>query len=122
MKGLYMDIETLLKKINSKDIELTKSRFVDDYDFYAESVKELLNDSNWESLGTYLDQNKVKESFDTAHLLKGVAGNCGLTELYNLLVQIVEPLRNGSMDFEELKETYHHILVRKEEIQEILIS
>ena len=37
-------------------------------------------------------------------MLKGIISNCDITPLYELIIQIVEPLRSGQADFEKLEE------------------
>lgn len=126
-----MDFKDLLENLNCKDIELTLKRFVGDYDFYIESVKEFINDVRWMSLDKSIKAKLVKETFDAAHLLKGVAGNCGLTTIYNLLIQIVEPLRDeaesendkvikNSVDFEKLFLVYEKVLEERIRINDII--
>lgn len=52
------------------------------------------DDSNFEILKKSIKNKNYEEAFSSAHTLKGVLSNFGLTPLYNKVVEIVEPLRN----------------------------
>lgn len=71
-------------------------RFLDDEAFMLECIVQVSEDPAFETLGDFLAKNKVKQAFDSAHTLKGILANTGLTPLYETIVQIVEPLRTGS--------------------------
>ena len=50
----------------------------------------------WQEQGaTYLHLVDLDGAFQAAHTLKGVSGNLGLTPLYEVVCDIVEPLRHG---------------------------
>ncbi|MDY6296345.1 MAG: Hpt domain-containing protein, partial [Schwartzia succinivorans] len=48
-------------------------------------------------------------AFRHAHTLKGLTANMGLTPLYDLVVKIVEPLREGNCK-PELKKIYDELM------------
>lgn len=93
------------------DIDGTMDRFLGDEVLYAECFHLFLQDPGFETLGQALAQKDSSAAFDAAHSLKGVAGNLGLTPLYNAICAIVEPLRQGQSD--GLEDAYHTILTEK---------
>ncbi|MDD6037492.1 MAG: Hpt domain-containing protein [bacterium] len=80
------------------DMRGIQDRFLGDEAFYAECFEQFMSDEGFRLLGEQLCAHKVREAFDTAHTLKGLASNMGLTDLFNHLVVIVEPLRKGCDD------------------------
>lgn len=54
-----MEIEDFLQRLECENIEITKSRFLDDSKFYMESITTLLQDSNWNLLGELLESKKA---------------------------------------------------------------
>lgn len=53
-------------------------------------------DEGFASLGKCLADGDLRNAFDVAQTLKGVAGNLGLTPMFNTISDIVEPLRAGT--------------------------
>lgn len=78
------------------DMKATLSRFLDDTEFYAECLKEMLSDEGFARLGKELEAENVKEAFATAHMLKGIIANMGIHSMSGIIVKLVEPLRGGS--------------------------
>lgn len=76
-----------------EELDSTKERFLCDWDFYYGIVLEALNDKGFDEMRKQLVEKNYKSAFDTAHMLKGIISNCGITPLYNLILLIVEPLR-----------------------------
>ena len=52
-----------------------------------------LKDPSFDQLCCAMDAGDRPSAFRAAHTLKGVAGNMGLTPLYNAVCELVEPLR-----------------------------
>lgn len=67
-----------------------------------------------------MEENNVSHAFDYAHALKGVTSNVGLTPLYNCIVEIVEPLRNGKTD--NLDDKLCELFKKREEIRALFKS
>jgi hypothetical protein len=63
--------------------------------FYFKMITASVNDGNFDRLGKALEAKDLKEAFEAAHALKGVAGNLALDPLYDAICEIVEPLRAG---------------------------
>ena len=72
--------------------------FVLPFCFLRTLLYSIAQDPAFDTLGAQLEQNNIAAAFDTAHLLKGIIANTGLTPLHREIVQIVEPLRGGSSD------------------------
>lgn len=51
------------------------------------------NDPTMQNLRNAVSAADIEKSFRAAHTLKGVAGNLGLTQLYNVAVELTEQLR-----------------------------
>lgn len=112
-----MDMDACMQRIGCEHREATKARFLNDSDFYLEIVTEMLQDPGFEQLAAQLKQRQTAAAFETAHMLKGVIGNCGVTPLYDGIVQIVEPLRTGDPDFEKLEERCRQMLCIRDELK-----
>lgn len=80
------------------DIDGAMHRLLDDEELLLECIGQVLCDPAYEQLGKALEQGDAAAAFDAAHLLKGIAGNTGLTPLYQAVVRLVEPLRAGSTE------------------------
>ena len=81
---------------------------------------ELISFSNTALASQYIkEQNDITKAFEAAHSLKGTLGNMGLTPMYEIIIQIVEPLRDGNIDgiaekHQLLMEKYNELLAIKE--------
>ena len=62
--------------------------------FYLMLVNKFIATIDLSKLENALKSNDLDTAFKEAHSLKGVAGNLSLTPLFNVLVEMVEPLRN----------------------------
>lgn len=100
------------------DVKGAMARCLDDENFYCKLVKTVMRDPAFEELGTILEEGNAVKAFDVAHSLKGSLANVGLTPLYDLIVQIVEPLRGGSI--QGLAIPYLKLTKKKEEFDAIL--
>lgn len=80
------------------DMDGAMDRFLNDVELFDKCLDSVLADEAFENLGKALNEGQVRPAFEYAHTLKGVIGNMGLTPLYEIIVQIVEPLRVGSSD------------------------
>ncbi|MBC8531733.1 Hpt domain-containing protein [Gehongia tenuis] len=75
------------------DYSVTMERFMGNEGMYFKFLNMLLEDQSLKNLGAALAASDYQGAFEAAHTLKGVAGNMGLTPLYNVVCEIVEPLR-----------------------------
>ena len=75
-------------------------RCVNHESFYLMLVNKLINSTDLSKLGSALESNDLETAFKEAHSLKGTYGNLAITPIYNILIEMVEPLRNKvEMDY-----------------------
>lgn len=100
------------------NIEEIKERFVDDEEFYEMCLEKLITDENFEKLGVTLKEKDTEAAFVCAHTLKGVISNMGIKDMYETIVEIVEPLRQRQID--GLYPKYETLLAQLEEVKALL--
>lgn len=100
------------------DVDGARERFLDDMDLYAACLAAVCEDPAIEKLGEALAAQDAGEAFEQAHTLKGVLLNLGADPLLAILIQIVEPLRKGSL--ENLTPRYEEFLAEREKLRLIL--
>ncbi len=100
------------------DMNTTLERFLGDEDFYEKCLIEMLDDSSFEQLGVALEKKDVKTAFESAHTLKGLAANMGLDSMLDIVVELVEPLRNGMIDGLDI--TYKKLMAEKKAYDDIV--
>ena len=108
------ELNKVLSLFECKSPTQTAARFCDDSEFYLEVVSQMLSDPGFDELGKQLTARNTAAAFEAAHGLKGIIGNCDITPMYKLIVQIVEPLRNGNADFGVLESAYSQLLCARE--------
>ena len=91
------DIKEVFQKYGA-DYETTMSRFMCNEQLYLTILAMLPRDENLHKLDRALQSHDFPTAFDAAHTLKGMAGNLGLTPLYQTICAIAEPLRNGGQE------------------------
>lgn len=116
MLNLGGTMNNLCTKLNQWgcDIPGAMRRFLDDEDLYTSCLATMLADDSFEKLGMAIQENDVTKAFDAAHSLKGTLGNMGLTPMYEIIIQIVEPLRDGKLD--GIAEKYEVLMAKKAEL------
>lgn len=77
------------------DYAATMERFMGNETLYLRFLDMLFEDESLQKLGDALEAGNLADAFAAAHTLKGVAGNMGLTPLYQAVCILVEPLRAG---------------------------
>ena len=119
MLNLGGTMNNLCTKLNQWgcDIPGAMRRFLDDEDLYTSCLDTMLVDESFDSLGIGIKEKDVSKAFDAAHSLKGTLGNMGLTPMYEIIIQIVEPLRDGKL--EGIAEKYEILMTKKAELVEI---
>ena len=99
------------------DYETTMARFTGNEQMYLKILSMLPRDKNLHRLDQALQAGDYPAAFDAAHTLKGMAGNLGLTPLYQAVCAIVEPLRAGEkLDYSPL-----YLSVQKEYEQAVAL-
>lgn len=93
------------------DMKSTLLRFLGDEEFYAECLKDMLADEGFARLGKELEAEETEAAFATAHMLKGIISNMGIQSMFDIIVQIVEPLRGGNVS--GLMPVYDELMTEK---------
>lgn len=75
------------------DVDGAMHRVLDDAEFYFQCIEEFIEDANFKILENALEERNLLTAFDSAHTIKGVSGNLGLTPVFEAAVELVEPLR-----------------------------
>lgn len=96
------------------DLDSTLDRFMNNEDLYEKFLVKFLEDKNFAELKKNLELKNYEEAFVNAHTLKGVSANLGLDSVYNVLIPMVEELRNNSYtennyEFKLLEENYNEL-------------
>lgn len=96
------------------DIDGAMDRFMGDKELYFTCLHTVVKDKAFAGLGESLKEERISDAFDFAHTLKGVLANMGLTPMFDIVVKIVEPLREGNSDkllpfYEELISSNEHL-------------
>ncbi len=117
-----MSTEELLQKMEEMgcDIKGALARFLDDKDLYTTCLVKVIEDPAFDKLGTALTNEDAEEGFTQAHTLKGVIANMGITPIYNIVVEIVEPLRAGNAT--GLMEAYERLMAEKEIFAKLIME
>ena len=114
-----MESEILIKlESMGCDMKGAMGRFVDDEELYLSFLGQVIDDPAFVSLGEGIEEKDVRKAFESAHSLKGTIGNMGLTPLYNRIVEIVEPLRAGSL--EGIPEKYSTLIAERDDLKKKL--
>ncbi|NCD04743.1 MAG: Hpt domain-containing protein [Spirochaetia bacterium] len=80
------------------DINGALDRFLNDKDLYYECLSMFVEDQNFAALKLHINDANQKKPFSYVHTLKGVAGNLGISPLFESLSELCEALRNNEYD------------------------
>lgn len=104
------------------ELNTTLERFMNNEDLYDKFLVKFLDDKNFYELKKNIESKNYEDAFANAHTLKGVAANLGLGSLYDILVDMVEELRDNSYDaknnkFKQLEDNYNELcdIIRENE-------
>ncbi|MCH4153298.1 MAG: Hpt domain-containing protein [Saccharofermentans sp.] len=100
------------------DIDSAMPRFGGDESFYCRLIYEVDEEKGFTELGSQLKNGYIKESFETAHMLKGVLANMEITPMYETTCRIVELLRAGTLEGTE--QLYNKLISDKTVLDQIL--
>lgn len=103
----------LLEDLKNLDVDIdnTMMRFMNNETLFKKFLLKFPNDNNISELKELINTKQYDVASSTAHTLKGVTGNLGLTPLYVRFTAMVEDLRNkeyGNLDtqYKEIAEYY----------------
>ncbi len=77
------------------DAQAGLNRCMNNEGFYLRLVNSALEDASFDRLAAAVEADDRKAAFEAAHAIKGVAGNLGLTPLYQAASEMTELLRAG---------------------------
>ena len=99
------------------DVNGALARFLGDEELYVSCLSDFLEDPCFAELGHALRAGDYARAFDCAHTLKGVAGNMGLSPLYQAVSVLVESLR--SKEYADLPAQYHEVTLQHDELKQM---
>lgn len=110
----------LMRRLKSygADTEGIAERFMGDSEFYESCLKKFIADKNFAMLGQAIANNEYHAAFVSAHALKGLSANMGLTPLFDAIYIIVEALRTENTD--ELESQYADIMTQYDIVKGML--
>lgn len=103
------------------DAESARERFMGNYGLFTKFLFQFSEGRLFEELERLLDAGNVKEAFETAHNMKGVAANLSLRLIEQPIYSVVETLRKGQFpdmsDRSSLAEAYRTTIDGIERLQ-----
>ena len=100
------------------DLRVIDQCFGGNDEIYFKFLRRFFEDKDYINFNELMLQEKYSEAFNSAHALKGVAGNLGMIRVYEFLVVNVEKIRNAN--YEELDVLYIKFKNECDRLQEIL--
>ena len=93
------------------DYDAAVARFPGNSRLYIRFLHKFLQDENMQLFSLAMKEERYEDALLAAHTLKGVTGNLGLTQLFDLCSQIVLQMRAGNMTqaqelLSQIKESY----------------
>lgn len=85
-------------KSSGVDVDKALERMKGNKEAYRSFLNEFFEDPDFGALDESLKSKNVREAFEYAHGLKGMAANLGLDTIYTEISMLVEILRQGSLD------------------------
>lgn len=114
---LKEDFWDVLKRQNV-DVDKALERMKGNKEAYKAFLTEFFEDPDFEMLQESIEVGNVREAFDCAHGLKGMAANLGLDCVHAPLSVLVEILRKGVLD--GAAEAYEEVAAVSSRIKELL--
>lgn len=102
------------------DIDAALERVVGDEELYETCLHLFLADPGFSGLEAALKKGDRSAAFEAAHSLKGVAGNLGLTDIYDAAHTLVEFLRSDTPDGADLDGPLHDLLSARAAVEKLL--
>lgn len=102
------------------DVEGTMERLMDDEELFEMCMMQFSQDEGFAGLKGAIESKDYKAAFEYAHALKGVAGNLGLTPLFNAISEMVEALRID--DYSHVEDQYAQIVKEQERVNQLIVG
>lgn len=90
------EIQQEFCSISGTDWADTLNRFMNNENLYEKFLFKFLEDSSFDNLKKKMEEGDLSTSFAYAHTFKGLAGNLGLTNLFQTATLLTEDLRSNS--------------------------
>ncbi len=117
-KDSTVEEESIWGSLKEQGVSVDKAleRMKGNKEAYKSFLQEFFEDPDFEALQESIEEQNVKDAFDYAHGLKGMAGNLGLDHVHGKISILVEILRQGSLEgameaYEEVMEICKEITV-----------
>lgn len=97
---------------NGADVESTIRRFMGNEAMYQKFLGRFPTDPNYENLGQQIREQDYEEAFKSAHTLKGVSANLGLTPIFTVVSELVEEIRgkkNEEVNADRVDELWQNV-------------
>ena len=116
-----MNMNTKLEALKTWgcNTESALERLLEDEELYLEFLYEFTKEPSFDMLAVALDENRSKDAFEYAHMLKGVAANLSIDPLYESLFSLTEALR-GQPDCTAGKAEYESVAAAFAEFKDIM--
>ncbi|MEG0020674.1 MAG: Hpt domain-containing protein [Oscillospiraceae bacterium] len=109
----------IIEKLRAQRVDIAgiMERFLGDEELYEQCFTVFLEDEAFEKLNKAVKEEKYDEAFECAHMLKGVSGNLGLTELFETLSKVVSCYREKN--FKEMAPLTQQVNTYKEKLEKL---
>ncbi|MEG1537193.1 MAG: Hpt domain-containing protein [Clostridiales bacterium] len=113
-------MDVMLQKLQEygADVDGAMGRFLNDVPLYKTCFTIFLEDEAFLKLAQALEERDYQNAFTYAHTIKGVAGNMGLTPLYQVICHIVEALRKN--DYSCLSDYQAEMMEQLDKLEKVL--
>lgn len=102
------------------DVDGTMDRLLNDEELFESCLRSFSKDEGFAGLKCAIEEKDYKAAFEHAHALKGVAGNLGLTPLFQAISELVEALRQD--DYSNVDAQYAKIAAEQDKMNALLDS
>jgi HPt (histidine-containing phosphotransfer) domain-containing protein len=96
------------------DTDGTLKRFAGNADLYEKFLVKFMDDDTFNGIKPAFDSDDKEAALNTSHTLKGVAGNLGMTRLYEACSNTVALIRAD--EFEKARDSYDELKNAYEEV------
>ncbi len=117
VQELKEDFWDMLKR-RGVDVEKALERMKGNKEAYKAFLAEFFEDPDFVMLQESIEEGNVREAFDCAHGLKGMAANLGLDAVHAALSVLVEILRKGML--EGAAEAFEEVMEASRQVKELL--
>jgi HPt (histidine-containing phosphotransfer) domain-containing protein len=126
--GMEFTMSELINALNETGIDTgaALSRMLNKEEMYKKFLTKFKADTNIQKLvaimenGGYSDLNNRPEIFNITHTIKGVAGNLGLTDIYESSGALCEMTRSDESDRSRFDENYEKLLESYDKLKKVL--